>query len=131
MSVPPVEIDVGVVVPGEPDVLDDCGAVCGPAVVAGRPVDTRPDVCLGGTTRWSLQPCEVEPVTYPPQEPVYPPQEPVGPASVVSVVSVGTLPATGSDGTVTDSVVSGGGVLVVAGLLAVMVSRRQTPGGRV
>ena len=127
MSVPPVEIDVGVVVPSEPDVLDDCGAVCGPAVVVG-PVDTRPDDCLGGTTRWTLQPCEVEPVTYPPQEPVYPPQEPVG---SVSVVSVGTLPATGSDGTVTDSVVSGGGVLVVIGLLAVMVARRQNPGDRV
>ena len=118
MSVP-VEIDVGVVVPSEPDVLDDCGAVCGPAVVVG-PVDTRPDDCLGGTTRWTLQPCEVEPV--------YPPQQPVGPTSVVSV---GTLPATGSDGTVTDSVVSGGGVLVVIGLLAVMVARRQTPGDRV
>lgn len=76
-------------------------AIDGPATV-NAPPDTRPDDCLGTTTRWTLQPCgdhpdapqpavEVvldEPITYPPQAPE---------ATVTaSTTQAPTLPETGT-----------------------------------
>ena len=107
---PVIEIDVGVIVPDEPDVLDNCGAVCGPASVPRGPA--LPDDCLGTTTRWTLQPCGEEPVVYPPQAPE---------TTVVTVATVATtvapyeppvLPATGSEAAIAYL----GVLLVAAGL---------------
>jgi LPXTG-motif cell wall-anchored protein len=106
---PVIEIDVGVVVPDEPDVLDDCGAVCGPASVPRGPA--LPDDCLGTTTRWTLQPCGEEPVVYPPQAPA-PETTVVTVATTVVPYEPPVLPATGSSEVVGGTALLG--VLLVA-----------------
>ena len=103
-------IETTTTVPVEP-VADDCGALCAPAAV-NTPPDTRPDDCLGTTTRWSLQPCgdhpdapqeviEIEVGVIVPAEPdvleVYPPAAPVPTATVAVPVQAPVLPETGAE----------------------------------
>lgn len=83
-------------------------AIDGPATV-NAPPDTRPDDCLGTTTRWTLQPCgdhpdapqpavEIEVGVIVPDEPLtYPPQAPEATVTASTVqVQPPTLPETGT-----------------------------------